>query len=78
MKFPWKNIYTAPVELTLRDVRLVARPSQPVPYNQEEEERHELLTKMRKVEEMDEARRMAEVKAQNNLYPGTSTSASTG
>ena len=72
MKFPWKNLYTAPVELTLKDLHLVTRLSQTVPYNQEEEERQEFANKMKRVEEMEDSWRLTQLRSQSQAQQATS------
>uniref|UniRef100_A0A1L8DVL7 Putative vacuolar protein n=1 Tax=Nyssomyia neivai TaxID=330878 RepID=A0A1L8DVL7_9DIPT len=56
LKIPWKNLYTAPVEATIEDLYVFAKPTKSVPYNEEKEEKAQLEGKKAELKRIQDAK----------------------
>lgn len=57
MKIPWKNIYTAPVEVSVEDLFLLVSPLRDVVYNPEREEKLRQETKQALINKVELAKK---------------------
>ncbi|CAL8090191.1 unnamed protein product [Orchesella dallaii] len=62
MKIPWKNLYSAPVELTLTDLLLLVAPSYSVKYDAAAEEKAAQFAKKKEIERIDDIRKKEQAK----------------
>uniref|UniRef100_A0A6B2EM79 Putative vacuolar protein n=1 Tax=Phlebotomus kandelakii TaxID=1109342 RepID=A0A6B2EM79_9DIPT len=56
LKIPWKNLYTAPVEATIEDLYIFAKPTKAVPYNAEKEEKAQQEAKKAELKRIQDAK----------------------
>ncbi|XP_055701182.1 intermembrane lipid transfer protein Vps13 isoform X2 [Phlebotomus papatasi] len=56
LKIPWKNLYTAPVEATIEDLYIFAKPTKSVAYNADKEEKTLLEAKKAELKRIQDAK----------------------
>ncbi|XP_055686925.1 intermembrane lipid transfer protein Vps13 isoform X2 [Lutzomyia longipalpis] len=56
LKIPWKNLYTAPVEATIEDLYVFAKPTKAMPYNAEKEEKALVEAKKAELKRIQDAK----------------------
>lgn len=62
LKIPWKNLYKAPVECTIENLYLLAKPNQDVAYNEEKEKKSEFDSKKAELLRIEEAKKKEDEK----------------
>lgn len=67
MRIPWQSLYTAPVELDLKNLYLLVVPSYSVAYNEELEESAAQASKQKEIERIDEIRKREQLKKAGNF-----------
>jgi len=66
MRIPWQSLYTAPVELDLKNLYLLVVPSYAVAYNEEVEETAAQAKKQAEIARIDELRKHEQLKKAGN------------
>lgn len=62
LKIPWKNLYKSPVECTIENLYLLAKPNQDVPYNEDKEKKSEFDSKKAELQRIEEAKKKEDEK----------------
>lgn len=62
MKIPWKNLYKSPVECTIENLYLLAKPNQDVAYNEEREKKTKFDSKKAELLRIEEAKKKEDEK----------------
>ncbi|GAB0096265.1 Vacuolar protein sorting-associated protein 13 [Sergentomyia squamirostris] len=56
LKIPWKNLYTAPVEATIENLYIYAKPTKSVPYNETKEGKAAIEAKKNELKKIQDAK----------------------